>query len=87
MKLKRVSVSWGDAFGDAMQQTWTVEEIASHAPLVVQTVGWLYKEDEIGVTLFTDFIDGDAPSFRGKTFIPRGMIISIDILTARKKKV
>jgi hypothetical protein len=86
VKLKRVLVTWTDAFGDAMQQTWTTEELTSHAPIIVKTVGWLYKEDDIGVTLFTDFIEDDTPSFRGKTFIPKGMIVSVDTLIVSRKK-
>lgn len=88
MKLKRVVVTWNDAHGDPVRQVWTSEELTNHQPIVVKTLGWLYKEDEVGVTLFTELIEDETLSFRSKTFIPRGMIVSIDTLVvASKKKV
>lgn len=79
-------VTWNDAHGDPMQQVWTSEELQSHKPIVVETIGWLYQEDDIGVTLFQEVIHDDTLSFRGKTFIPRGMIVSIETLTISRKK-
>jgi predicted dinucleotide-utilizing enzyme len=86
MKLKKVLVIWNDAHGDPMRQIWTSEELTQHKPVVVFTIGFLYKEDEVGVTLFTEMIEDDATSFRGKMFIPKGMIVSMDTLTVSRKR-
>ena len=86
MKLRRVVVTWNDAYGDAMQQVWAGDEL-NHRPVVVQSVGFLIREDEIGVTIFQDYIDDSGePAFRGKQFIPRGMVISVQTLQASRTK-
>ena len=86
IKCKRVLVTWNDAHGDPMQQVWTAADLTEHKPVVVQTIGYLYKQDEIGVTLFQELIEDETVSFRGKTFIPTGMIVKIETLNISRPK-
>ena len=73
--LPLVLVTWKDANvgGDDVVTPENVS--AYHKPTVVSTLGWLLKEDEEGVTLVNEFYD---EFFRGRTFIYRPMIVSID---------
>lgn len=80
-----VVVEWLDA--------WTKDEGAalddakgSHAPTVVHTIGWVLYEDEVGISLANEYYDD---YWRGRTFIPRGMIkevIPFKLSKPRKKK-
>lgn len=67
---KVVAVSWNDAHYDhsEVDATETV-----HRPWVYVTVGVLVKSDETGVTVAQD--QGEDGKFRGRTFVPRGMVI------------
>jgi hypothetical protein len=51
----------------------------------METRGWLGLDDEVGVSLFYERT-GDQSSYRGRTFIPRGMIISVLDFPAIKPK-
>ena len=68
-----VIVEWLDAWTNELGVT--IEDVgASHKPMRVQTIGWLLKDDEIGVQLANEFYDD---SYRGRTFIPRAMVRSV----------
>ena len=79
-----VIVEWTDAFGEGTLQWWEGQDI-EHAPLIVKSVGYLMREDDVGVTIWQDMCKEDGSSYRGKTFIPRGMIK--DIIPLYPKKV
>lgn len=85
MKLKRILVHWLDASGDLTKQVWSGDEV-KHEPLHVYTLGYLWKEDDIGVTMFTEYIEDDEVSFRGRMFIPKGMIVEVSTLNVSKTK-
>ena len=74
-ELPLVFVTWNDANvgGDDIVTPENID--AYHKPTVVRTLGWLFKEDEIGVTIVNEYYDN---TYRGRTFIYRPMIISID---------
>jgi hypothetical protein len=70
--MKLVTVQWNDAH--ATSDPVTVADL-DHDPLLVTTAGWLLRDDEKGITLANErYVVGGVEYFRGKTFIPRGMI-------------
>lgn len=84
-KLPLVIVEWTDAWGDN-EVAISMEDVESHhRALIVETMGWLLREDENGVSLANEVYNSN---FRGRTFIPRGMIKSITPyrLTRTRKK-
>ena len=72
--------AWGDTAGDATPEN--VHE--KHKPAIMQTVGWLLRDDEIGVSIFCER-DTEFESYRGRTFIPRGMIQLIEDFPPKRK--
>lgn len=88
MELRLVKVKWNDAFGNKIDEVSLDDVATTHFPTQVETVGWLLWEDEVGISVVSERYNN---VFRGRTFIPRGMIISVeDILPpkkTRKKKV
>lgn len=87
-KLPYVIVVWDDAHGSATGVV-TLKDIP-HKPIVMQTMGWLLREDEKGISLANErCLDEGDESYRGHTFIPRSLVKSITpfkIATPRKKK-
>jgi len=80
-------IEWHDAHGDATQQVWELER-AEHGPLVIKTLGWVTRDDKVGVTAFTERIDNQDGTFawRGRGFIPRGMVVKVTPLGSTRKK-
>lgn len=69
-----VVVSWHDAHA----QTHSFDILKDHRPARMFTVGWLLKRDESGVTIANEREDtGDGWDYRGHTFIPSGMVVSV----------
>jgi hypothetical protein len=83
--LPLVLVEWLDASTD--NEPITTESVDGvHRPMVMHTLGWLLKADDIGVTVVNEYYDS---TYRGRTFIPAGMIVSVIPYTLsrpRKKK-
>lgn len=67
-------VEWGDAHSGAR---WVPKEdmAVTHGPLVITNVGFLVKQDKVGVTL-TAGLDENG-NFAGNFFIPTGMLRKI----------
>lgn len=66
-------VVWLDAC--QFENPVTMNDLANrHRPEVVTTVGWIMKEDEVGVTIANEFYDD---AYRGVSFIHRPMIQSV----------
>lgn len=65
-----IGVTWNDAHynSDEVDASDTV-----HRPWVYTTIGILVRSNEMGVTVAQD--EGEDGKFRGRTFIPRGMVI------------
>lgn len=80
-----VVVEWSDAYGDGQEQWFEGSEV-THDPLVVKTIGYMMKNDDIGVTLWQDMCKEDGSSYRGKTVIPKGMIRSVTELQPKRKR-
>jgi len=85
-----ISCKWLDAWTDGVDDT-TLEKVKEkHRPIEMETRGWLLVDDDVGISLFYERSLESPQSYRGRTFIPRGMIKSIDILNIskpRKKRV
>lgn len=80
--LPLVLVVWNDAH--TQESPVDSETIGPyHKPEVIHTLGWLLADDEVGVSVVNEFYD---ESYRGLTFIPRGMIISVNQYQLTKKR-
>ena len=72
-------VLWRDADTDTTEFHSLAE--VPHRGLIAETHGLIVKDDELGVTLFAERLhDPETPAdvrWRGRTFIPRGMVLEI----------
>lgn len=77
-----VLVRWNDAHSGGTEQF----EASSvpHAPMIVETVGWLLRQDGEGVSVASELIDG--ATYRAYTFVPAGMVISVTPVVKPRKK-
>jgi len=76
-----VAIQWNDAHGTATT-LYEAHEIP-HAPIVVTSYGLLLRDDATGISIASEQVaDG---TYRGVTFIPRGMIVSVRALTRHRK--
>lgn len=74
MNKRLVLVNWTDA-NTGSEDVVTKDNIDSlHKPTIVHTLGWAMKEDDVGITVCTEYYD---EAFRGRTFIPRICINSV----------
>ena len=72
-----VRVFWRDAHSD--QTEYTLEEIP-HAAILIESRGWLLRQDDSGVTIFSERLDdAGRVTWRGRSFIPAGMIDRVEI--------
>jgi hypothetical protein len=77
--LKFAFVTWHDAWGGATEEA-TVETVAErHKPVPMETAGWVLLDNDLGITLFHERGLDDG-TYRGRTFIPRGMVVSVKLL-------
>ena len=84
-----VEVVWDDAHGAAIGDV-TLSDIGNyHRPTVMQTLGWLLKDDDVGVSVANErCMDQGDETYRGRTFIPRVLVKSVTtIKTAHTKRV
>jgi hypothetical protein len=80
-KLPLVLVEWHDAWTNELGVT--VEDVgASHKAMTVHTLGWLLKDNEAGVSLANEYFDDQ---YRGRTFIPRAMVVNVTQMRLSKK--
>lgn len=78
-----VTVRWNDAHTTEAAQYAPAD--VPHAPLVIETVGWLLRHDTSGVSIASERLDNS--QYRGYTFVPAGMVVSVTpILKSRKRK-
>lgn len=73
-----VLVVWDDAWQD-QDNFATVHGVAqTHAPLAVQTLGWLLVDNETGISVANErSSDNGTDTYRGRTFVPRAMVRSV----------
>lgn len=71
-----VRVFWKDAHSD---QTQYAEGEIPHSAILIESRGWLLRQDETGVTIFSERLDDAGRiTWRGRSFIPAGMIDRIE---------
>jgi hypothetical protein len=66
-----VAVTWNDAHGSST--TAYAEHEIPHAAIAITTYGLLLREDTAGVTIASEHCADN--TYRGVTFIPRGMLV------------
>lgn len=82
-KLPFVMVEWNDAWIDGNDPVSLGEVKVEHKPKVIETWGRLLHDDEVGVSIANErYKDEDV--YRGRTFIPRAMIISVTKVNVSK---
>jgi hypothetical protein len=85
INLPLVLVEWLDANTD--NDPVTEDTVSSvHKPYTIHTLGWVLQQDEVGITLCNEYY---LDSFRGRTFIPAGMVVSVNdfrLVRPRKSK-
>jgi hypothetical protein len=73
-----VIVTWDDPNSSAVEVITEENIDQHHVPEVMETVGWLVKEDERGVSVCNElYYETGKPRWRGHTFIVRSLIKSI----------
>lgn len=77
-------VRWLDAWSDGVDDTSAEKAFESHKPVEMETRGWILMDDEVGVSMFYER-HSDKSAYRGRTFIPRGMIKSIEDFPVKRK--
>lgn len=75
--MKVAIVEWIDAHASNDFQG-DIEVLDLHKPRRVTSVGFVYKNDAIGVTLVRD--EDDLREFDGRIFIPAGMIKKVKVI-------
>lgn len=79
-----VSVMWKDAWADAVASVTLKDVHETHKPEMIWSKGWLLYQDDEGISIASEYCaDG---SYRGRSFIPNGMIIIIDHVDLTKPK-
>ena len=80
--LQLALILWDDAWSDQEPVTEYAAGVA-HAPEQINTLGWILRDDEIGITVVNEFY-GD--KYRGRTFIPRGMVRTVTRYTLQRPR-
>ena len=66
-------VVWNDAWTD--ESATTLDTVAAkHRPEPINTLGWILRDDDVGITIANEYYDN---TYRGRTFIPRGMVLTV----------
>jgi hypothetical protein len=84
-----VSVIWLDAWKGATTEVTLKDVDQHHKAFRLMSRGWLLKDDEAGVTIANECgLATDDEGYRGLSFIPRGMIESVEpLIKPRAKRV
>ena len=80
-----VACLWKDAWADSAQEVTVKDVMDAHKPAIMETRGWLVYTNDEGISLFYEQCVADE-SYRGRTFIPATMIISITELKISKPR-
>ncbi len=84
IKLPLVVVKWHDAWVKGDAPVVMSEVLQEHKPMVITTIGWLLMDNDMGVQIANEHYDD---AYRGRTFIPRGMVVSVEHHTFAKPRV
>lgn len=80
-----VQVTWHDAWVGTTEMETIQDAKLKHKPALMATVGWLLIDDEAGVSVANERCP-EEDSYRGRTFIPRALIVSIEAILAPKMR-
>lgn len=82
-----VRLIWLDAWVDGNEPINLDEAHTKHRPLQITTLGWLIYEDDTGVSVANEhYVDDNGwDVYRGRTFVPRGMVVSCEPLKKPRK--
>src|SRR5262245_51565615 len=86
MALQLALVTWWDAWQDTDNFSTAHGIAQTHKPLVVETLGWIVKDDEVGISVVNERTNEDGEEFRGRTFIPRAMVRSVTLYKLSKPR-
>lgn len=78
-------VEWDDAWVGDDQQVTAHSAAITHKPLRIRTVGTILVDDETGISIANESYVDDQGTYRGRTFIPRAMIRSVETYRLVKK--
>jgi hypothetical protein len=86
-----VYVLWLDAHGAGPTEDFSPSDVAAqHRGWPTHTVGFLLRSDADGVTVCIDVQEpdekGGEPTYRGRHFVPRGMVVRETLLGGRPRK-
>ena len=74
--LPLVVVEWNDAWIDGNDPANLAEAKATHKPKGIITLGYVLYEDDNGIQLANEYYE-DESIYRGRTYIPKGMVRKI----------
>lgn len=78
-------ITWLDPCSPDATAVHNVSDLAAvHRPLHVVTMGWVLKDDDVGITIANE--DCGSGDYRGLTFIIRGLIVKEEDLPVRRPK-
>lgn len=82
-----VLVVWDDAHADASEALSLDDVAVKHRAATFQTVGWLLRNDELGVSVANErCLDQGDEVYRGRTFVPKSLVRSITPVVKPRKK-
>ncbi len=76
-----VQVTWIDSHGGSNDQ-YTEQDIP-HEPAVIKTIGWLLRDDAVGISIANENCDDS--EWRGHTLILRALITNVKYVTSKPK--
>lgn len=83
--MRFVTVTWLDAWADGVDDVTPENVHEKHKPIEMETRGWMLRDDPEGVSVFYERVCG-TNNYRGRTFIPRGMVKSIEDFPPKRKR-
>lgn len=80
-------VIWDDAWSDAVAAVSPKDAPELHKAARYETRGWVLVNDERGISIFPErcIDDGDV-SYRGRTFIPKQLIVAVTEVNLTSKR-
>lgn len=80
-----VTCKWADSWADGVEDVTIENAKDKHRPILMETRGYLLVDNEDGISLFHERCREDG-TFRGRTFILRGNIVSVEDFPAKRKR-
>lgn len=80
-------ITWDDAWQDQENFATAHGVRSTHEPMLVTTMGTIVVDDELGISIANETGSQDGHTvYRGRTFIPRAMIRSVETFNLVKPK-